>query len=412
MKYALFWSFILVLLIVSTASYYFELRNSYFSSNAVSAKSSIPGLFCGYNDITSLFARHGLPQNFIIEDIEKIGLHHLSIFLTDLSNNLTGLYYYDLGADLRLDTSDDFSFSLGTSPRLSNYASPVVVLDNGTISNYTLYWVDHQPLHKEIKSCKVRAMGCFNVTTVANFSISYFGGSLMAINPSSYQDKIYFAINHKTILRSQNYSSFRSCTIRPGSANYCMSNFTNYTLYPILYNYNVSYKYYSNIESLGFIITPNYPSTYPFIINYPDYTYFFSIKDNNNSIITLPTLDHDSATFLAPDNLVAVRKDINLVNDAISVINIPSITYSDIDILPVSINKAFFLEFSPSNIVLLYRIHNLLTFGKAFGRPVTLVYNNTLGPEVTPKFALDDNSIIGFTSGNSGGSIVKFDCSP
>lgn len=411
MKNGLFVAFVLALFILSVSLYYFNSHNVKLL-NLASAKAPSVAIFtCNYTDITNVFRTHGMPSQSIVRDVHKLDSRYLNVLISNLIMNRTEMYLYNLGNDLKLDTQDDSVYNLnafqgGAAPYTIN---PIMILENGTTSNYTLYWVEHATASvKNIKSCKITNNGCTNVATKAVVPANHFKG----FNFSPLHNRLYFAYNTKVIMPGYqyNYATFRSCSMFVGSSNYCMGSSNNYALYPNINQYNVTYDYYNNVPGVGFVVVPNYPVNYNLTVNDPDFTYFFNINGNNTGeVVSLPTMDPDGIYPLSDDLLFALRKDVLFVNDTISLIHIPTSTYTDIDTLPESINRAFFLESNPNGIFVLYNDFSLLTLGRVYGRPSTLIYNNAIGPEVVPKFILNDRSVIGFI--NNQFKAVKFTCS-
>lgn len=409
MRNKLFLSSVLILFFLSVSLYFFNQNNSELL-DLVSAK-SLSLFSCNYNDITHVFRLHGMPSQSMVRDVNKLSPGYLNVLISNLIINRTEMYLYGLGNDLLLNTQDDFAYNLnafqgGPAPWTIN---PVMVLENGSLSNYDLYWVEHTSSSKNIKSCRITSTGCTNVTIKAIVPVNHFRG----FNPSPLQNRIYVAYNTKVVMPGYqyDYSTFRSCSMATGSNNYCLGNFSNYTLYPHINQYNVTYDYYDNVPELGFIVKPNYPINYTQTISDPDFTYFFNMNANNSGeVVPLPTMDPEGIVPLGLDTLLALRKDVNYLNDTISLIHISSATYTDIDTLPESINYAFFLDFN--TVIVLYRDYNSLTWGRRYGGYSNLIYNNTIGPEVAPKFILNDGSVIGSINNNNQFRVVKFMCSP
>lgn len=406
-------AFLVLSLFLISVSFYLFNQSDAKLLNVVSARTT--SLFtCGYNDMTNIFRAHGMPSQSIIRDIHKIGPGHLSILLTNLIVNRTEIYIYNLGNDLKLNTSDDSSYNLNSfvGGQATTDMRPLMLLDNGTFSSYSLYWVEHTAYSKNIKSCQMTSNGCITINTIASVPSAYFRG----FNFSPNQNRLYVVYNTKTLIyggHQYNYSIFRSCSVNAGSSDYCTGNFSNFTLYPYVNQYNITYTYYTNVPEIGFIVRPNYPLNYSGpIINDPDFTYLFNMNSNNStSIFSLPAVEPYSVAPVGIDHIFAIRKDVNFLNDTISLINIPTNTYVDMDTLPESVNSAFFLEYDLNSIVTLYKDNDLLTWGRRnFGMPSRLIYNNTIGPEITPKFLLNDSSVIGFI--NNQFRVVRFTCSP
>lgn len=413
MKNKLFVFFVLTLFAISISLYYINQQDTKLF-NLASAKAPSATLFtCNYNDITPMFRTHGMPLQSVIRDVHKIGPGHLSVLLSNLRNNRTEMYIYNLGNDLKLNTSDDTSYNLNSffGGNALTDMRPMMVLDNGTTSNYTLYWVEHTSAAvKNIKSCRMTPNGCITITTRATFPQQNF----RAFGPSTVQNRLYVVHNTKVVLPLYQYyySTFRSCSMTPGASDSCTGNFSNYALYPNSNQYNVTYEYSNNIQEAGFVVKPNYPVNYTGpVVNDPDFTYFFNMDANNTGeVIPLPTMDPDTITPVGSDLLFAIRKDLLFANDTISLIHIPTATYTDIDALPESIDHGFFLESNLNGIFTLYRSSTEpITLGRAYGRSSTLIYNNTLPPEVVPKFIMNDSSVIGFIDNQL--KVVRFMCS-
>ena len=401
------------LMVISFNLFYLDHKNDDFVS-ARSPPNNISKHSCGYQDVTPIFKRHGMPYNSNITEIEKISPHYLSLLVSNRVINRTELYLYNLGNDLMLDTQDDFAFLLGpvSNPGISNpvnYISPVIVLTNGSMANYTVYWVDHLLSRKEVKSCEITNGGCINTITRAFLPL----GNLRAMIPSVSQDKIYFAHTHKNVstVPQRDFSIFRSCSIQMGTQDYCNSNFSNFTVHNYSNTVGTSYYYRKSLNLVGFAVIPNYPVNYT--VQYPDnQTYLFNINlPNPNVIIMPPLLDVGSLiSFGTSGVLLGIRNDIyNGANDSISLVDIQSNSAFDLGYLDHSIEDSHLVDLSNS-LVAVYGNSSII-FGKALGSPEITVYSYTAGaPQVVPKVILNDRSIIGFVPSQR--KIVKFNCKP
>src|SRR3989344_6212112 len=161
---------LILILFISIISFYGNSFNSLKIESASAASPNYTLRVCNYNDITPLFQQNGLPAQFSIIDVQELNSkpQYFNILLLNTLNNLTESYLYGLGSGGKLNTTDDFSHYLGNMSNFSMHVSPVVVLVNGSTTDYTLYWINHLFTGKEVKACTIKKTGCLNTSTLAS----------------------------------------------------------------------------------------------------------------------------------------------------------------------------------------------------------------------------------------------------
>ncbi len=368
--------------------------------------------FCGYKDITSVFTREmRLPSQSSILDIQRLNYGYYSVIVVN-GNGTKESYLYSFGADRELGTRDDYSFFLGHFSTYSEYTSPVVVLSNGSASTYNLYWANNTLTSKEIKSCRLWRENCLNTATKAILPLS----PLTSFLPSHDESKLYFVHNQPILGGNPNqyYSLFRSCSTSQNSSDRCSGNFSNYSVYPSSYPFNVRYIYYKTVNSIGFVVLPLYPPNYPLSIAYPDNTYLFDINRPAPQVIQLEG-GFDLNSFISlnvPGALIGVKNDFNSTNDTLSILDISLNLTTDLDNLRRSYHDSHFIG---DNLVVVYG-DDISIYAKIIGVNEKEIYiNSTAQPGTTMtlsiKGVLTDNSVIAMNPWPDQ-KIIRFTCKP
>ncbi len=401
----------IIFAIITLVSLAIQTENKPFLERALakSSNSTISAYYCGYQNITSVFQKNGMPSRSTIKSIEKINDQYMSLFLYNNITNNSELYFYDLGNDLRLNTNDDRGFLID---RVYGENQLSVLLVNQGVNK--LYWVKPLPPRgtgtggaREIKSCTLTNQGCINSNVVSYLPNAppYVDLQAMMISP---QNRIYLVYDNYYQLVPRLTSAFISCSMQRGVADSCNGPMLNFTVHSTF-----THSLRRNINGMGFI------TIYPPPLEFARPIYFFDIRSSNPGMILLPPgLYTESISTILTPSITAIQQSSTNLNDSLVMIDSTNnVTFlEDIGIQlqdPLSqpsLDFQVFIDSTPTGIITIHHENNIMA--KKNGQETKLIYNYTSStePRVIPKLVLPDSTILGYIPSRK--SIVQFICRP